>query len=106
MSEIQVQFLRNFILKNFLLCMLYVLVNTRVNDDNYYTNDSCAASYEEFEIDLQNCDCRRRISKQIPNMLHHQWFNKTTCSKDAFYRGPGQKIVGISLYGDLTMRKL
>lgn len=34
------------------------------------------------------------------------WFNQTTCSMDAFSRGPNQKIIGMSLYGDYTMRRL
>ena len=32
-------------------------------------------------------------------------FNETTCSKDAFMRGPGQMIVGLSFYGDLNATK-
>ena len=86
--------------------MLYVLVNTRVNYANHCTKNTFPASNEEFEIELQNCGCKRRMSKQITSTLNNQWFNKSTCSKDAFYRGMGQKIIGVSLYGDLTMRKL
>ena len=29
-------------------------------------------------------------------------FNETTCGPDSFQRGPGQKIVGFSFYGDVN----
>ena len=32
-------------------------------------------------------------------------FNSTTCSKDAFMRGAGQKVVGFSFYGDINTPK-
>ena len=32
-------------------------------------------------------------------------FNQTTCSQDAFMRGPSQKIVGFSFYGDINTPK-
>ena len=32
-------------------------------------------------------------------------FNATTCSKDAFMRGSGQKVVGFSFYGDINTPK-
>ena len=99
MLLIQIQFLENLIYKNIILCMLYVYTYQ-------YAKDSCPATNEVFEIELQHCGCKRRISTGIPNELNHQRFNETTCSKDAFYRGTGQKIVGLSLYGDLTIRKL
>ena len=62
---------------------------------------------EEFEIELQHCGCKRRISKTLStSMKINIWFNQTTCSLDAFSRGTNQKIVGMSLYGDYTMRRL
>ena len=32
-------------------------------------------------------------------------FEATTCGKDAFLRGPGQKVVGFSFYGDINSNK-
>ena len=58
-------------------------------------------------IELQHCGCKRRISKTLlPTSMKDIWFNQTTCSMDAFSRGTNQKIIGMSLYGDYTMRRL
>ena len=32
-------------------------------------------------------------------------FEDTTCGKDAFFRGRGQKVVGFSFYGDINSNK-
>ena len=32
-------------------------------------------------------------------------YNETTCSRSAYRRGSGQKIVGFSIYGDLNSNK-
>ena len=69
------------------------------------------ASEEEFEIELKNCGCKRKLKKSSSpandqNSIRNILFNETTCSIDAYNRGMGQKIVGFSLYGDYTMKKL
>ena len=63
---------------------------------------------QELEIKLEHCGCKRKIRRgQInTNSQRNIWFNQTTCGKDAFSRGIGQKIIGMSLYGDYTMKKL
>ena len=65
---------------------------------------------EEFEIELKNCGCKRKLKKYShpanKNSMKNILFNETTCSIDAYNRGIGQKIVGFSLYGDYTMKKL
>ena len=65
---------------------------------------------EEFEIELKNCGCKRKLKKISPpndqNSRKNILFNETTCSIDAYNRGTGQKIVGFSLYGDYTLKKL
>ena len=64
---------------------------------------------EEFEIELKNCGCKRKLKKNISanqNSMKNILFNETTCSIDAYNRGSGQKIVGFSLYGDYTLKKL
>jgi len=55
---------------------------------------------DEIEFTLENCGCRRRLQFNAnPEDLS---FNQTTCGKDAFMRGPHQKIVGFSFYGDIN----
>ena len=65
---------------------------------------------DEFEIELKNCGCKRKLKKISPpdeqNSRKNVLFNETTCSIDAYNRGAGQKIVGFSLYGDYTLKKL
>ena len=65
---------------------------------------------DEFEIELKNCGCKRKLKKISPpddqNSRKDVLFNETTCSIDAYNRGTGQKIVGFSLYGDYTLKKL
>ena len=63
---------------------------------------------EEFEAELNYCGCKRKIKTPAldPNTSGIFWYNQTTCSMDAFKRGMGQKIIGVSLYGDYNLRKL
>ena len=54
-----------------------------------------------FQFELQYCKCARKLRrKDIINSGNDNviLFNQTTCSMDAFNRGPGQKIVGFSYY--------
>ena len=55
----------------------------------------------EIEFELEHCGCTRRLKNPAknPKVLT---LNLTTCSIDAFKRGPGQKIVGFSFYGDIN----
>lgn len=51
------------------------------------------------EILLDHCKCKRYLpSTPTSNEAHFYYFNQTTCSKDAYQRGNGQKIVGYSFY--------
>ena len=52
-----------------------------------------------LEIKLEDCGCKW-------NSHGNNWFNQTTCGKDAFSRGMGQKITRTSIYGDYTMKRL
>ena len=66
-----------------------------------------AGTEDEFEIELKNCGCKRKLKKiSDQNSRKNILFNETTCSIDAYNRGIGQKIVGFSLYGDYTLKKL
>ena len=62
-----------------------------------------------FEIEMEHCSCKRRIKTQ-PNFVIDSrgeltnttiFYNKTTCGKDAFARGSGQKVVAFAFYGDI-----
>ncbi len=58
---------------------------------------------------MQHCSCRRKIqvspgfdpigSLQSTEGAEYAFAN-TTCSRDAFERGPGQKVVGFAFYGN------
>ena len=54
----------------------------------------------EFEIELQYCGCKRKLSAVTNPKQENVLFHQTTCSMDAFSRGSSQKIVGFSLFGN------
>ena len=48
---------------------------------------------------LQFCNCYRKFVKsKPPEKTSSIKFNETTCGKDAFQRGPGQKVIAYSYY--------
>ncbi len=58
---------------------------------------------------MENCPCRRKVlvppsfsSSSTSTSTDGVEYNAsdTTCSRDAFLRGGGQKVVGFSFYGD------
>ena len=55
---------------------------------------------DKIEIEVPFCGCKNNIS--INEVTDDGdlgiTFNKTTCSRNAFLRGKGQKIVGFSYY--------
>jgi hypothetical protein len=52
---------------------------------------------EHEQVRLQHCRCLRDVAKRsITDNYSH-----TTCNREAFLRGPGQKVVAFSLFGDL-----
>jgi len=55
----------------------------------------------DIEFELENCGCLRRLKNVNPNPSG-LLLNETTCGINAFHRGPGQKIVGFSFYGDIN----
>lgn len=52
-------------------------------------------------VELEHCGCKRRLKNTQENPPDLT-FNQTTCSDAAFKRGPHQKIVGFSFYGDIN----
>ena len=58
---------------------------------------------DKIEIDVQLCGCKKNISRNgVTDGDLDIVFNQTTCSRDAFLRGKGQKIVGYSYYPPAT----
>merc|ERR1712156_925047 len=58
---------------------------------------------DKIEIEVQHCGCKKNISTN--HIIHGDSnivFNQTTCSKNAFLRGNGQKIVGYSYFPPAT----
>ena len=58
---------------------------------------------DNIEIEDQLCGCKKNISiNDVTDGDSDISFNQTTCSRDAFLRGKGQKIVGYSYYPPAT----
>ena len=56
---------------------------------------------DNIEIEVQLCGCKNNILINDVTDLDIG-FNQTTCSRNAFLRGKGQKIVGFSYYPPAT----
>ena len=56
----------------------------------------------DLEFELEHCGCLRRLKNITENPHGTISFNQTTCSLDAYRRGPNQKIIGFSFYGDIN----
>ena len=85
----------------FLVTFYLVLSLLKTSQELVNNNDEERPLEEgQVEFTLERCGCRRRLTSiTAPNDI---FFNQTTCGKDAFQRGPGQKIVGFSFYGDIN----
>ena len=54
---------------------------------------------DKIEIEVPLCGCKNNISiNDVTDGDFDIGFNQTTCSKNAFLRGKGQKIVGFSYF--------
>ena len=85
----------SLIIKNFsvLLYPIFMHIPCIVNHEPLEEGD--------IEFELENCGCLRRLKNVNPNPSG-LLLNETTCGINAFHRGPGQKIVGFSFYGDIN----
>ena len=81
---------------------LYVLEVTNAPTENNFTLPQ--GTFRDIEFILENCGCKRHLHgvHENPSEL---FFNQTTCGSDSFYRGPHQKIIGFSYYGDINSDK-
>ena len=96
--------LRSLVLSDYLLCTLQSSINIYFEIIAYILD----IKSEQIEIKLEYCGCKRQIRKKelVSNSLRNLWINQTTCGIDAFTRGMNQKVIGMSLFGDHTMRRL
>ena len=67
-------------------------------DDNLQTQEP---SKKNFDVKMNHCDCQRNL-KEVQENPTNLNFNQTTCSYDAFLRGPHQKVISFSFYGDIN----
>ena len=52
-----------------------------------------------LSIELDRCSCNRNLTTYNLNITR-TFFNYTTCGRDAFFRGPHQKVIAFSFYGN------
>ena len=55
----------------------------------------------EIEFTMKQCGCKRRLKKFQKNPPDLKFY-QTTCSPGSFNRGPGQKVISFSFYGDIN----
>ena len=95
---------------NFIILVLLgptIFVKVGSNQDVCKSQESKTKGLnEEFEIELQYCGCKRKLSAVTNPKQENVSFQQTTCSTDAFRRGSHQKIVGFSLFGNYSEEKL
>ena len=96
--------LRSLVLSDYLLCTLQSSINIYFEIIAYILD----IKSEQIEIELEYCGCKRQIRKKEfrSNSERNLWINQTTCGIDAFSRGMDQKVIGMSLFGDHTTRRL
>lgn len=56
----------------------------------------------EVVAPMENCNCTRTLQGRFPRVGAE---SDSTCSKDTFLRGQGQKIIGFSFYGNPNSTK-
>ena len=59
-------------------------------------NDSLEAS---TKVTFEECGCNRTLKITSNNLCS---LNTTTCSQSAYFRGPNQKVIAYSIYGNLS----
>jgi hypothetical protein len=87
----------------FLFIVTFYLVISLLNTSQnlVLVEDDKPLEHGQIQFELEQCGCKRRLNN-VHNNPPDLLLNKTTCGMDAFRRGPGQKIVGFSFYGDIN----
>ena len=60
------------------------------------------SSEKSLQVPMQNCNCTRTLRGRFPRAGS---VSDSTCSEDTYLRGPGQKIIGFSFYGNPNSTK-
>ena len=55
--------------------------------------------YRQTPIQLERCPCHRLLYPATSHPVNTP-YNLTTCGRDAYQRGPGQRVAAFSFYGD------
>ena len=63
------------------------------------------ASKTRTSIKLEHCPCKRQIKSAHLTNSQYIAYENTTCSRDAYARGQGQKVVGFSFYANVNSKK-
>ena len=83
---------------------LYLIIKQQTDQNELIFDEETSekVSNDERGIDftLEHCGCQRHLDGVNPNPPDLS-YNQTTCSYDAYRRGPHQKIIGFSFYGNL-----
>ena len=56
----------------------------------------------EIESLVDDCDCMRKLLVEKERIGGE---NASTCNRESYMRGPGQKVVGFSFYGNPNSTK-
>lgn len=69
-------------------------------------NEVVAAASSTNSVKVEHCPCHR-TNLRPANQTHPETgkpiaYSDTTCSRDAYARGNGQRVVGFSFYGDIS----
>ena len=85
-----------------LFASLAIVILIYINLTILFNNDNVMESTTANSFKLEHCDCFRTLTTQVINTSVQIPYNQTTCGRDAWRRGVGQKIVGFSFYGDIN----
>ena len=55
----------------------------------------------KVKFQLEQCECQRQLTEIQVNPTNLN-FSQTTCSSDSFQRGPHQRVISFSFFGDIT----
>ena len=94
--------IRPKIFLSFLLLSCFTFLYNKRNTEHTISKfeDETEANVNSKTFQLEHCNCSRTLVDVKENTNDSVQFLKTTCSRDAFQRGPNQKVVGFSFYGD------
>lgn len=57
---------------------------------------------DDSKVKMEHCDCTRDIQPKLSEATTQ--YNETSCSRDAFARGPNQKVIAMAFFGVQTAK--